>query len=278
MNEQIQTKGVVEYDISGVTALAAAYQGELTAAKEYIIDSDSMLELAGEDLRRIKTLQKAVEAERTEKVKPFNGLVSYFNEQYRTPANYLKDAETTLKSAIDVYLVKKEREAQAARIAAEAAARQERERQAAIQAQREAEAQEAAKQAQAAIQEAEQAAAAGDVAAAVELQNKAGDLAAAAHISASAANEAALTAAIVTTTALPPVTRVAGISARSTYKAQVDDLLALVKAVAAGEAPIEAITANDKFLGAQAKAFKKVGQLYPGVTAVVERGLSARAA
>ena len=69
-----------------------------------------------------------------------------------------------------------------------------------------------------------------------------------------------------------------GISGRVTYAAHVDDLMTLVKAVAEGKAPLEAIGANDKFLGAQARAFKKSGPLYPGVTAIAERGIAARAA
>ena len=53
----------------------------------------------------------------------------------------------------------------------------------------------------------------------------------------------------------------AGIRGRTTYAAHVEDLRALVKAVAEGKAPIEAIQADTKFLNAQARAFKKQGQL-----------------
>jgi hypothetical protein len=63
-----------------------------------------------------------------------------------------------------------------------------------------------------------------------------------------------------------------------TYSAEVTNLLELVQAVAAGQAPLEALQAETKFLGAQARAFKKAGQLYPGVMAVAERSIAARAA
>ena len=80
------------------------------------------------------------------------------------------------------------------------------------------------------------------------------------------------------TPAVVEPSRVSGISGRVTYRSEVDDFTELVKAVAAGTAPLECLSANDKFLNAQAKAFKKPGQLFPGVRTVAERGLSARAA
>lgn len=90
---------------------------------------------------------------------------------------------------------------------------------------------------------------------------------------------AAVTANVVTAApAVEAPAKVSGISGRMTFSAEVTDLMELVKAVAAGTAPIEAIQADTKFLGAQARAFKKAGQLYPGVMAVAERSISARAA
>jgi hypothetical protein len=71
---------------------------------------------------------------------------------------------------------------------------------------------------------------------------------------------------------------VSGISGRVNYTASVTDLMELVKSVAAGTAPIQCLMADEKFLGAQARAFKTAGPLFPGVVCQAERTLSARAA
>ncbi len=54
---------------------------------------------------------------------------------------------------------------------------------------------------------------------------------------------------------------------RKSWKAEVVDLLALVKAVAAGQAPIQAIQAEAVFLNQQARSLKSA-KAYPGVRAV----------
>lgn len=119
--------------------------------------------------------------------------------------------------------------------------------------------------------EAAAAAAAGDAEAAARAQAEAEALQA-------QAAAAALTAQVVTV--VPEVeaqAKVAGISGRVSYSAEVIDLLELVKAVAAGKAPIECVLADAKFLNAQARAFKKEGQLFPGVNIKAERSIAARA-
>jgi hypothetical protein len=55
------------------------------------------------------------------------------------------------------------------------------------------------------------------------------------------------------------VVKVAGISARKSYYAEVVDLMRLVCAVAEGRAPLQCLQANMAFLNAQARAFKKAG-------------------
>lgn len=68
--------------------------------------------------------------------------------------------------------------------------------------------------------------------------------------------------------------KVAGISMRETWSAQVVDLMTLVKAVAAGTAPIQCLSADTVFLGQQARSMK--GALnYPGVKAVMNSNISA---
>lgn len=71
------------------------------------------------------------------------------------------------------------------------------------------------------------------------------------------------------------VPKIAGIAPKKTYAAEVVDLMLLLKAVVEGKAPIEVIEANQTFLNAQARPYKKEGQLYPGVMIVGKDSLAA---
>ena len=69
---------------------------------------------------------------------------------------------------------------------------------------------------------------------------------------------------------------VLGVSIRTTWTAEITDLLALVKACADGSQPLTQLLPNMPVLRAQAKALK--GELrIPGVRAVAEEGIAARA-
>jgi colicin import membrane protein len=260
-----KTTDTVTYDASAALVLANKAQQALTSASDFVIDSTTMFELASDDLKQVKTLQKEVEEKRTSITGPLNQAVKAVNDLFRGPKDYLDKAEATLKRAMVTWTTEQERLAAIARAEAEAAARGERERLAAI----EREQAEAARRAQ---EEAQAAAAAGD-------QEAADAAMAAAQAAQEQAEMAALTANIVTIT--PQVeapAKVSGISSRVTFSAEVFDLMQLVNAVAAGQAPIEALQAETKFLNAQARAFKKAGQLYPGVMAMAEHSIAARAA
>ncbi|PUE21834.1 hypothetical protein B9Z43_01230 [Limnohabitans sp. MMS-10A-192] len=261
----MNTHDTITYDASAALVLATSAQKALADATDYVIDSPTMFELASDDLKRVKALQKEVEEKRTSITGPLNQAVKAVNDLFRAPKEYLDKAEATLKRSMVAYTSEQERLAAAARAQAEAEARAERER----LAQQEREAQEAARRAEA---EAQAAAAAGDQAAAAKAIQEA-------QAAQAQAEMAAMTANVMT---VAPVVeapaKVAGISGRMTYSAEVVDLLALVKAVAAGAAPIECLQADTKFLGAQARAFKKAGELFPGVMAKEERSIAARAA
>ncbi len=84
-----------------------------------------------------------------------------------------------------------------------------------------------------------------------------------------AAAEAVIAAPVVAPAVYVPKTTPTGFgnATRRTWGAEVTDLMALVKAVAAGIVPIQAIEANTVFLGQQARALKSALQ-YPGVRAV----------
>lgn len=84
-------------------------------------------------------------------------------------------------------------------------------------------------------------------------------------------------AMVVTPILAPTMPKVAGISTRVTYKAVVADKLELVKAVAAGTVPLNALDANMAFLNNQARAMKET-LAYPGVKVEQETGIASRSA
>ncbi len=275
----IAAKGAVQYDATSAIDLAGTAQRWVAAAQDYLIDSPDMAALAGDDLKQIKGLQKDVEARRVAVTGPLNAALKSVNDLFRPPKEFLEQAEAALKRSILTYTAEQERLAHEARRLAEEQARIQRaqiEAEARAQAER---ARQAAAEAQVAAEAQAQALQAGDTETAEReaavVQAKAQEM----EVAAAAAQEGELLSAIVTVApAIEAPAKIAGLSGRITWRAQVDDLLALAKAVAEGRAPIEALCANDKFLSAQAKAFKKAGPLYPGVRAISERGLAARSA
>lgn len=84
-------------------------------------------------------------------------------------------------------------------------------------------------------------------------------------------------ASIVAPIIAPSMPKVAGLSTRVTYKAVVVDKLELVKAVAAGTVPLNALDANMPFLNNQARVMKDT-LAYPGVKVEQETGLASRSA
>lgn len=74
---------------------------------------------------------------------------------------------------------------------------------------------------------------------------------------------------------LPKATpQVQGISCRVTWKHQVTDLMSLVKAVAAGQVPIQALKADDVFLGQMVRSLKS-SMNYPGVRIYPDKTIAA---
>jgi hypothetical protein len=272
-------KATIPYDASSALVFGKKAESFLQVASEYFIDSQELLVMAGEDLQKIKTLQKQVEDTRKTIADPLFRAKQAVDALFKGPADFLLQAEHTLKRTILTYTTEQERLAAAARAEAERLARVERERLAEIERQKQEAARAAEAEAQRLADEALAAIKAGDNAKAEELSQQAHAQAAAAETAQAEADASAQEAAVTTVTPMfTAPARVAGISGRVTYAAQVESLQQLVNAIAEGKAPIEAILPNTVFLGAQARAFKKAGPLYPGVTVVAERGLSARAA
>ncbi len=106
---------------------------------------------------------------------------------------------------------------------------------------------------------------------------QAGNAGAAEKILTVAAEEAAAPAPVYVAPVViaSSVPRISGMSLRETWSATVTDLMALVKAVAAGTVPLEAVAADMVFLRRQATALK--GNLrYPGVQSVSSSSMAVR--
>ena len=69
--------------------------------------------------------------------------------------------------------------------------------------------------------------------------------------------------------------KIAGISTRTSYRAEVVDKMELVKAVAAGTVPLAALDVNTAYLNGQAR-LNKESLAYPGVKVVQETGIASR--
>lgn len=89
--------------------------------------------------------------------------------------------------------------------------------------------------------------------------------------------KAAQAQSVITPIIAPMVQKLPGISTRVTYRAVVLDKLELVKAVAAGIVPINALDVNMAFLNNQARAMKET-LAYPGVKAEQDVGIASRSA
>lgn len=72
----------------------------------------------------------------------------------------------------------------------------------------------------------------------------------------------------------PSTPKLQGVAIRETYRAQVVDFMALVRAVAAGQAPIQCLKADEVYLNQRARADKKALRI-PGVVAYSESNVAA---
>lgn len=273
-------KGAITFDASMLPVFVARANAMKLEAADYLVDSPAMAEYAGERLVAIAQLKKDIEGARTSVAGPIHKAWKNALEWFKPAELAVEQADSMLRKALGRWKAEQDAIVAKERAERERIAREERQRLEAIEREKAAQAlaaqQEAARQAAAAAE----AARAGDAKKAEELQRQAEANAAAAETAQAQAAVAAQEAAVVTVA--PPsialVPKLSGVSGRMTYSAQVESLAALVQAVAEGKAPLEAIQANTVFLGQQARAFKKAGVLYPGVTVLAESALSVRAA
>lgn len=246
-----QTANSVSYDLATAARLEAHADGAIASLSEFIIDSPTMFEIAGEELRNVKAQQKEVEAARVSITKPLNDALRNTNAVFGKAAAKWDQAETVIKRAMLKYQDEQDALAREAQAAADKAAQVQR---LTLMA-----------EAAVAFKEAEAAAAAGNM-----------DAHAAALETANAANT--MSEVITFTPAVVAAPKLSGISTRKTYGALVTNFKVLVAAVAEGKAPLECLIPDQTFLAAQARAYKKEGALFPGVHVVITNSIAARSA
>lgn len=274
--DAVNAKGQVAYDASHAVVFAQRAQRALANAKDFTVDSQELLDAAGDDLRAIKTLAAQVEEQRTSITVPLNAALKAVNDLFRPAKTYLEEAERVLKGAMVTYTDEQARIAREARLRAEEQARQERERAEAERREQERAAREAAEEAQRQAAAAAEAKARGDAAAAAaaeEAQRQASAAAAAAEAQAQAAE---VTAAVVAVPpAAEPARKVAGISTSKAVDFEVTDLHALVKHVADHPELLALIAADAVKLRAYVKSMGHNTKL-PGVRVFDKTVMSAR--
>lgn len=225
-----------------------AANGFSEVAKTYAemkIDSQEVAELAAADLGVVKAALKSLEEERKTLKAPViesgRRIDALFN---RLKAKY-EVAEETLKKAINEWQVSERLRLEQERKAREAAMRAEQER---IEA---------------------------EARAAAELARAGGDEATAAEVEAAAEQTKAEVVAMTPTVQAAPQ-KLAGVSSREICKAEITDLMELVKAIAAGNASIELIQANTTEINRRARALKSEFTA-PGIRVYSETSIAAAA-
>lgn len=213
-----------------------------TAAGSLVIDSPEMYELAGEQLREIKTVQKRIDETRKSMTKPLDDSKKAIMDFFRPFADAADKAESDLKRKMLGFQDEQRR----VREAAERAARAEREA-----AERAAE--ELRRQADAAVE-------AGDADKALEAE---------------LAAETVVMEATLAAPVAPAAPKAAGIATRDNWVAEVTDFAALVKAAAERPDLVALLLPNDKALNQMAKALKEAGSV-PGVRFYNDPVISAR--
>lgn len=248
-------------------------EGLLEVAQSYQIDSPEMADAAADDLGDIKAKIKALNDQRLSMTRPLDEAKKRIMDLFARPLETLQQAEGTLKKAIADWTAEQRRIAEEERRKAEEAARKEQQR---LEAERQA-AEKAAREEQERLRrEAEEAAKAGNEAAAKAAQEESERVAEEARQQALINEQEQHAMTAMAATAAPAAQKLAGISTRENWKGECCDLMALVKAVAAGEASIELLEPNAKEITKRAKALRSEFKV-PGIRVWPESVVSARA-
>jgi hypothetical protein len=240
--------------------LTASAEKQLALARAYKITSAALYAVAADDLKEIKAKINALDIERKAITKPLDEAKAAVMSLFRRPIEFLQEAERTIKTALIAYDDEHER----LRKAEEDRLRKQQE--------------EATRAAQAAAAEArrqaeEAAAAAANATSETERQAAESRLAEAAMQEENAQSQQAALAVAPTPIVATLTPKVAGIARKTTWKGECFDMLALIKAVAAGTAPITLLDVNESALNQMARAMKETLN-YPGCRAVEEKGIA----
>jgi hypothetical protein len=263
-NDPAQTPEVrdAERTVDTLVALADAYQVTTVAAYE----------AGADDLKQIKAAQKHLEDLRTGMTGPLNASLKRINEFFRAPTLRLQTAEGKIKRSLLAYQQEQERIRREHQAKLDAEARQKRER-------LEAQAREAERKAR---EKAEAERRAADAAAAAGRADEAATLAAKAAATEAKAAEKAEDLQTRAAMVVAPVVqaerpKVVGVSTREVWHGECADLLALVRAIADGKAPLSLVIANDKLIGQQARALKHDFTV-PGIRVWATQEMASRSA
>lgn len=236
--------------------------GALTVAKQFVIDSPDMFEIAAGELREIKAKAAAMEEQRLGITRPMDAAKKKVMDLFRLPLERLTQVEGVYKAAMLAYRRVEDAKAAELQRIANAEARAEKQRLEAIAR--------------------EQAAAAQKLQAEASELAGIGDAEGAAQVSAQA-ETAQINATMTETTALvvsAPVMesaakKVSGIRYTGVWKARVTDKAALLAHIVANPELLEWADINMSPLTQMAKALKTAMKI-PGVEAFEEAGISAR--
>eukprot|EP00257_Ricinus_communis_P012412 XP_002534577.2 uncharacterized abhydrolase domain-containing protein DDB_G0269086 [Ricinus communis] len=227
--------------------------------------------MAAQDLVKIKGLQRDLDTQRKSITQPIDAAKKAAMDLFRSPTEYLEQAEILLKSAIQTF----DRAEQQRRIAEQARLEEEARKERA-RLESEAAAREAAARAEAdrLSQEAAAAAAAGNVEDAARLQVEAQQ-----RVEQGEAEVMTLqqTATLVTAPITEAPRASAGVSSRKVWKAEVDDKLALIRYVAEHPEYVNLLDANMPAINKIALALKANCPL-KGVRVFEDSVIAARAA
>lgn len=229
---------VVKLDLLPETIALVNNAGSLVAeAKPITITSAIDYTVAAEQMQKVKGISKSLDAARKELTKPLDEEKTKIMDQFKPLIGALYDAECLIKKGMIAFDQEQDRLRRIAEAEAAERARKEREK---LEAQ------------------------------ALKAAEKGKDEKAEALI------EQAASVVAAPVPALAPVS-VSGIAKKMEYSAEVTDLLALVKAVAEGRAPINMLQADMKVLNGLAKSLKEsFDGMYPGVRLVKEAKIAAR--
>lgn len=200
-----------------VVALSTDAENQITIAKGFIIQGQDDYQLAADQLKQIKNKGKALDEQRKKMTQPLDSAKKSIMDFFRTPGEFLAEAETIIKGAMLQYSKAEERR----RIEEERKAQEEANRLAAIAKEK------ADKEAAEAKAQAEKDA---------ELARSTGNDDIADMILEKAA-EPVFIEPVITVPIPPPATapKVQGASIRKTYSCEVVDKIALCRAIAEGK-------------------------------------------